>query len=354
MGEKGNSASEGAEDVHVDVAPAPAKTEPERPWYASKLIMGGIFVVINTCTTVFYRAAQDENRKYSFNPSTLVLLAEILKLLIATTFVLRDGDSLMKDVTGISFLKFGVPGFIYFLLNNGVFYLFTFIEPGQASMMMQTKILWTMVLMGPFLGRQFTTVQKCAGILLFIGAVVMDSKGHCASEGEDEENKKAIGAGALILSQMISIGSAVAGVYSEALAKFGGSIGGGAATKVSLHKQNMQLYTWGILFGTLSLIRNNDLDAGEEGEGAMAKFMKNSFSGIGFFAVLIVLAASLNGLMVSAIVRYIDNMVKLMGVSVAAGTSLVISSYFFGAEVSIHTILGGMVIAVSTFLYGRE
>lgn len=203
--------------------------------------------------------------------------------------------------------------------------------------MVQTKILYTMILMRVMLKKEFTPVQLSAGALLFVGAIVSDSQSHCSEHDLKEQS----GMG-LILSQIIGVMSACAGVYSEALAKFDGSVGNaGGLSSVSLHKQNMQLYIWGLLFNTVPLMASS---------GGMAVF----FRGIGPIAIAIIFMSAMTGLVVSAIVKYLDNMVKLLAMSVVPAASLLASYLGFGVPISLHVMLGFIIISVASFLYSYK
>jgi drug/metabolite transporter (DMT)-like permease len=299
------------------------------PSWPVKAGMAGALVFINVAGGMASRFAQEDDRTYSFQSETMVLLAELIKIGICLFFLARSGEGLTENVTLGGFFKFGVPGAIYFVCNNLLIYSMRVVEPGQFNLLLQTRILYTVGLMYVFLGRRFTRIQMIAAVMLFTGSIVTNSENHC-----DEEKQEQASAG-LVLSQVYAVLSASAGVYSEALLKFDGSSKLDAA-KSSIHKQNLQLYIWGVLFNGIVMF---------------SKSPEVVFGGIGPAALSVSLTMAFTGLIVSAVLKYLDNIIKISATSMSSGVMVVLSMYIFDAPLSVHVLLGFLIISCNAWLY---
>ena len=146
------------------------------------------------------------------------------------------------------------------------------------------KTLATGILMHVFLGKKLTWLRWKALILLVMGTIATqlepDSLGAAKSSF--------VGYTFVILN---SFASGAGGVLSEKLLKSG-------TREDSIHWQNMQLYFFGLLYGSITCL----LSTGEP----EATF----FSGFNAWAYACVIALALGGIIVSFIFKYMDNFAK--------------------------------------------
>ena len=137
----------------------------------------------------------------------------------------------------------------------------------------------------------------------------------------------------------------------------------------SLHTQNMHLYFFGIIFNGLEYIRGMDaqksfFDVRNFFENSLINnyhfsffkkipksFLQISFQGYNFTTVLVVLAYSFSGLLVSVIMRYADNMIKIYAVAVSMLLTMILSIFLFGFSPSIQLLYGIIIITISILLY---
>merc|ERR1739848_536738 len=114
----------------------------------------------------------------------------------------------------------------------------------------------------------------------------------CSAEGSSEVQKQSSLIG-LLVSILSCVLSAFGGIYSEKLLK--------GDVKESIHLQNMQLYAWGILFNVVGMFI-------QDGESVLNSGL---FSGYNGWAYAVVVNNVFNGLAISAILKYADNIARV-------------------------------------------
>ena len=63
---------------------------------------------------------------------------------------------------------------------------------------------------------------------------------------------------------------------------------------------------------------------------------------------------ALGGLLVAAIVKYADNVVKGLATGVAVVVSTIVSAIFLGSEVTMTFVCGAFIILTSVWVFGNE
>merc|ERR1719356_92232 len=101
--------------------------------------------------------------------------------------------------------------------------------------------------------------------------------------------------GLVIIAFYISF-SVTAGVYNEWVYK-------GIEAEQSIHLQNVSMYVWGIFFNTMKSLLYR------EGEGSSLSV--GMFAGFNIWTWLLVCTYSFKGLIVSQVMKYLNNIVKL-------------------------------------------
>jgi hypothetical protein len=75
------------------------------------------------------------------------------------------------------------------------------------------------------------------------------------------------------------------------------------------------------------------------------------FDGYNFVTVLVVMSYSFTGLIVSVIMKYADNMVKIYAVAVSMALTMVLSIFLFDFEPSSQLFFGIITITISILMY---
>ena len=130
--------------------------------------------------------------------------------------------------------------------------------------------------------------------------------------------------------------SAFGGIYSEKLLK--------DKFQQSIHWQNIQLYTWGIMFNFV----------GTAWKDSTSMMKGGFFYGYNFYTWLVVLNNAVNGLAISAILKYADNIARVYAHAAAMLTTMVLSIFLFSAEPTPQLVIASTVVSCSTFLYNQK
>jgi UDP-sugar transporter A1/2/3 len=184
-------------------------------------------------------------------------------------------------------------------------------------------------------------------VLLSIGVaiVVLGEKKEDPKAEEDSENKPeqslAVGLTAVTIACFCS---ALAGVYFEKVLKKATTENGAARAPVSLWMRNVQLAFFSIL---IALFQGISQGSGDE----EPKPFLHGFTSWGW--VLVCLQAG-GGLLVAAVIKYADNVLKGLatGVSVVAATAC--SAVFFRVPLTGQFSSGGLCILIAVYFFSNE
>ena len=196
---------------------------------------------------------------------------------------LRERESSGFSFTVPRFLSFALPAFCYFVSNNCMFYIIRDLGPAAFQILNNLKVLSTGILMRVFLNRQLSLVQWKALFILVIGSMVSQLGGG--------ETALAPRFTPYMYVFINSFSAGAGGVLSEKLLK------GTGGSSDSIHWQNAQLYFFGLAFGIISSFEHLNHT------GAL-------FRGFNEWAVATVVSLSICGLLVSFVLKYLDNFAK--------------------------------------------
>jgi len=259
---------------------------------------------LSVAATLFAEASKSADGTFPYNSFMIPCAVEVVKLCASTSLLFFS--TVKGDVHAISlrprkFASFALPAFCYFISNNCMFYIIKELGPTTFQVTNNLKILATAILMRMFLGRDLTWVRWKALILLVLGSAVTQLRtGDCG-----DVKQSTLGFALVFLN---SFASGAGGVVSEKLLK-----GENGAVEESIHWQNMQLYFFGLLFGFASLTKTS---------------ASSFFEGFNAWAYATIISLALGGLLVSFILKYLDNIAKcfvaalaIVLVAVVHGTS---------------------------------
>ncbi|KAG4174013.1 hypothetical protein ERO13_A11G094900v2 [Gossypium hirsutum] len=131
--------------------------------------------------------------------------------------------------------------------------------------------------------------------------------------------------------------SALAGVYTEFLMK---------QNNDSLYWQNVQLYTFGAIFNMARLVVD-DFRAGFE----KGPWWQRLFNGYSITTWMVVLNLGSTGLLVSWLMKYADNIVKVYSTSMAMLLTMVLAVFLFGFKPTLQLFLGIIICMMSLHMY---
>ncbi|XP_029936886.1 UDP-sugar transporter protein SLC35A5 isoform X2 [Myripristis murdjan] len=363
---------------------------------AYTLALGLGFVTLGTSRILLLKFSANAENKYDFLPASVNLLAEALKLLFCLVMslrvIVREGRSCRElgcssSASFLSFLKWSVPAFLYFLDNLIIFYVMTYLQPAMAVLFSNFVILTTAILFRVVLKRRLSWVQWAALIILFLSIVSLttgsgDSQKSIAVPGlhssplstpsnscllytqllEQMRNSSAseswvsslpgqawrdkmlgrlrsFGVGHVLLLIQCFI-SAMANIYNEKIFKEGDQL------TESIFIQNSKLYAFGLVFNGLLL------GLGREDRGLTLHC--GLLYGHNIYSVGLVLVTAALGLSVAFILKFRDNMFHLLTSQITTVLVTSLSLFLFDFRPSLDFFLQAPVILLAIFIYNAS
>ncbi|PAN23926.1 hypothetical protein PAHAL_4G134200 [Panicum hallii] len=232
-------------------------------WY----LVAALLTVLTSSQGILTTLSQS-NGKYMYDYATIPFLAEFFKLSVSSFFLWKECQSSSPPR----------------------------MTKEWRSIMGNLKIVTTGILFRLVLKRKLSNLQWMAIVLLAVGTTTSQVKG--CGDGPCDSLFSAPLQGYMlgILSACLS---ALAGVYTEYLMK---------KNNDSLYWQNVQLYTFGVIFNMGWLIYG-DFKAGFE----LGPWWQRLFNGYSVTTWMVVFNLGSTGLLVSWLMKYSDNIVKNQG-----------------------------------------
>jgi len=239
---------------------------------------------------ILSQLSKEADGSYAFSMPSVVLLAELVKLCLSLFFLCQENGS----VTGVlecifsrpyRWVLFAVPSVLYVANNNLDMLNNLYMDPATESVLVQMKILTTALAWRWVFGAQIGTRKWISLVLLFCGCCLAALP---QDNGKESSTMYIEPFGIVLVSMYVCI-SASAGVYNEWLLK---SIG----KDESIHVSNIRIYAVGVL--TCLISHGNP-------------FQDGLTRGYNVYTWALVLTYSVMGLLLSQVMKYFDNIVKL-------------------------------------------
>ncbi|XP_069794093.1 UDP-N-acetylglucosamine transporter-like isoform X2 [Narcine bancroftii] len=217
--------------------------------------------------------------------------------------------------------------YVYYKSNGNV--------NSAAEVTYQLKVLTTAFFSVTMLGKNLSVYQWLSLLTLMAGVALVQWPTDTS-----EELKKEISAGSQFVG-LISVLSACfssgfAGVYFEKILK---------GTKQSVWIRNIQLGLFGSIFGMMGVYVYDGQRINEHG----------FFQGYNKFTWIVVTLQALGGLVIAAVIKYADNILKGFATSLSIILSTLISYFWLQDFVpSSVFFFGTFMVIIATFLYGYE
>eukprot|EP01055_Gregarina_sp_Pseudo9_P004116 Gregarina_sp_Pseudo_9__4115@NODE_425_length_2857_cov_75_667850_g402_i0_p3_GENE_NODE_425_length_2857_cov_75_667850_g402_i0NODE_425_length_2857_cov_75_667850_g402_i0_p3_ORF_typecomplete_len380_score81_78Nuc_sug_transp/PF04142_15/4_1e02Nuc_sug_transp/PF04142_15/1e99CRTlike/PF08627_10/6_2e18CRTlike/PF08627_10/1_1e02TPT/PF03151_16/5e10SLC35F/PF06027_12/4_2e10UAA/PF08449_11/3_2e09PUNUT/PF16913_5/1e05EamA/PF00892_20/5_5e06EamA/PF00892_20/82_NODE_425_length_2857_cov_75_667850_g402_i01231262 len=274
--------------------------------------------------------------------TTAVFMSEVVKLIGSFLLVLYELDwsvpsayfqfkTQVLDKPGET-LKVGVPALLYAVQNNLLFIALSHMSPATYQVTYQLKILSTAVLSVVILHR-FLGLDKWASLLMLTAGVALIQ----IPSGSKAENVNLHGGNPLIGTVAVlcaCMTSGFAGVYFEKILK---------GSKTSIWMRNIQLALLGCLISFIGAMYN---DGSAIMEGGF-------FQGYNVSTWVAILTQSAGGLIVAAVLKFADNILKCFGNAIAIVMSCLISYFYLGDyQPTIYFLFGTILVVTATYTYG--
>lgn len=304
------------------------------------------FVFFGTSSTLCITASE-VNKKLPFNTTSANFLTEVLKFLVATVWWLKEGRG--GQVTKRGFLLYSIPGLMYGVQNQLLYYGVFHLQPAMFQLASKLKFVSTAVLFRLVLKKTLTRLQWLGIFTLMLGMIISKSPlfspesckrealGNLPTDGSQTQLKgsKNFFLGICVVLTTSTI-SGVSGIANEYLLK---KVDEGSP----LMLKNMQLYLWGIGFNLIGSVFETS-QAIDEGP-------TDFFHGFGMWVWIVIVLKSAEGVSISFIMRYLDNIVKCFASAILVYATTICSYLLFHEQIDFFFVLGLAVVTVALYLY---
>lgn len=301
-------------------------------WYS----VASLLTVLTSSQGILTTLSQS-NGGYKYDYATVPFLAEVFKLLVSSFLLWRELQRIPppKMTTEWRTIRlYPIPSIIYLIHNNVQFATLTYVDTSTYQIMGNLKIVTTGILFRLFLRRKLSNLQWIAIVLLAVGTTTSQVKGCGEASCDSLFSSPIQGYMFGILSACLS---ALAGVYTEYLMK---------KNNDSLYWQNVQLYTFGAIFNLGRIVLDDFRSGFEKGP-----WWQRLFNGYSITTWLVVLNLGSTGLLVSWLMKFADNIVKVYSTSMAMLLTMVLSVYLFNFKPTLQLFLGIIICMMSLHMY---
>jgi len=240
----------------------------------------------------------------------------------------------------------GLAG-LYVVQKNLLYVGFSNLDAAVFQVTYQLKVLTTALFSGLLLGRHFSYRQMVALVLLTLGvALVQLDRVDGNASNSYQERSRVEGVLALLGACCTS---GFGGVYFELVLKPRAEPEDEATSlpqrlPPSVWAKNVQLGAFGLIIAVGTAFS-------KDGHAIMSN---GFFQGYTPLVVVVVLLQALGGLIVAAIIKYADNILKSFASGLSILSSTMISAWVFGFSVSNFFLSGCLLQFVSIWLYAKK
>ena len=310
-----------------------------------------VLLVIQNCAlilTMKYSTSKKIDLKDRYLPIVAVTLNECMKFSACLIVVICKGE-FRKTIEESFFdskdyILTCLPAVLYFVQNNLLYFAVSRLDTAVFQVTYQLKILTTAIFSVFLLNKLLTKKQWIALFLLVPGvALVQLSAHHDVDDNSGSESgilnqtppqlKLMRQFSGLFAVLAACITSGFAGVYFEKVLK--GKTG-------TMWSRNLQLSSASIIIGIFGIFSTHYVEIVERGP----------FVGFGFSAWMTVMLQALGGLVVAAVVKYADNIIKAFATSVSILLSSVLSYFLFDWHPTMRWSIGACLVFCAVYIYG--
>jgi len=306
--------------------PVPSQKPEKR--MSSKLMAFLALILVQGAHVLFFRLSQIGG-KYEYNTASAIAVTEAIKFSISGVLYMRSDD---RNSPPLSLtLTYTVLALAYAINNQLAMYLLTSMGTGMLSLgksmapMLTALVMWSL-----FEDERFIPLQGICFLILTMGLICL-----FAPDQEGSGVSSSLALAWLLLSVFVSAISSV--INCRVLQK----------GVCSMNQQNMLLYSQGFVFNlALYMSGINATGAG------MSQGFFHGYDNI--WVIFVLISQSLMGLVISAVYKYGDAIVKCLAAAVQSAVLLVLDAVLFGYSFNLQSIMGAGVVVVTTVAYFSE
>ena len=304
-----------------------------------------------------------------YNINDIVMITEVGKLVLAAALEYRiTNGQLVRSIREnifeqpLDFFRILIPSLLYLMQNSMLYIAISNLTAPMFQVTYQCKLLTTAIVSVVMLQRRYNMKQWICLTVLGLGVAVVVLG---ASEGGKKVSSSDGGKGDIANAQNLFTGlvavtiaclcSAFAGVYFEKVLKHSTNDGGQARAPVSMWMRNVQMAFFSICIAMMNMYREYG-DRGYTGEtdGDNNPIPKPFMHGFTAWAWVIVALQAGGGMLVAAVIKYADNVLKGMATGVSVATGTFFSMFLFGTTLSMQFGIGSMMILVSVYFFSND
>jgi len=309
----------------------------------SALFLLMLMVLQNSSTVLVGRYTRSVPAEDRYEALNLVVVTEIGKLLVSCVLEHRTmslPSSIRTHILSnpLDFLIVLIPALLYLIQNTLLYVALSNLSAPLFQVMYQMKTLTTAIVSVLMLNRRYNVIQWFCLVGLGIGvAVVVTGENGGNSAKTDASMNMVVG---LTAVSVACFSSALAGVYFEKVLKR--KEGSGDKPPVSLWMRNIQLAFFSICIGGMQILSKSNSES------------KPFLHGFTPMVRLLIFLQVAGGLLVAAIIKYADNVVKGLATGVSVVTSTFCSMLIFGTPLTTSFATGGSIILGSVYLFSTR
>lgn len=311
-------------------------------------------VLQNSATVLvgrYSRSSVPKEELYVVN--NLIIITEVGKLLLSLVFEYfqtngRVMESIQQNILDRpkDALKIMIPALLYLVQNSLLYTALSNLTAPVFQVTYQAKLVTTAIVSVMMLNRRYSFQQWICLVILSIGVAVV-VLGEQGGSKSDEEKAKAGATNlfvGLVAVTIACMSSALAGVYFEKVVK---TSGGNKAPPVSVWMRNIQLAFFTVCLAPIGgyLAAAKNADPSEES--------KPFFHGFTNLVWVLVFLQAGGGLLVAAVIKYADNVLKGLATGVSVCFATAVSTVLFGTPLSSQFSVGATMIMVSVYFFSN-
>lgn len=295
----------------------------------------------------------------------LVMITEVGKLVLAAALEYNHTNgglisSIKENIFDrpLDFLRILIPSLLYLVQNSVLYIAISNLTAPMFQVTYQCKLLTTAIVSVVMLQRRYNLKQWICLTVLGIGVaiVVLGAQGKKDEEKDESDTANAQNLFVGLMAVTVAcLCSAFAGVYFEKVLKRPTNDGGQARAPVSMWMRNVQMAFFSICIALINMYR----EYGERGytgemDESNEQIIKPFLHGFTAWAWVIVALQAAGGLLVAAVIKYADNVLKGMATGVSVATGTFASTFLFGTTLTLQFGVGALMILVSVYFFSNE
>jgi len=337
-----------------------------------KLLLLAMMVLQNSSTVLvgrYTRAGVPKEELYNVNH--LILVCELAKLFGSAVleFYTTQGKlwhSLQTHVLQrpLDALKITVPALLYLVQNTLLYVALSNLTAPIFQVTYQGKLVTTALVSVVMLQRVYTAQQWVCLVVLSVGVAIVvlgeggdnkkpstssSSSTSTSSTGAGDINQQNLAVG-LVAVTIACFSSALAGVYFEKVLKKPSQ---DIVVPASLWMRNMQLAFFSVVIAAGQGMYQSMTTTSTTSDGAAAASQQSYLHGFTFWTWVLVALQAGGGLLVAAVIKYADNVLKGLATGVSVVFATVLSVILFGTPLTGQFSIGAVMILSSVYIFSN-